>query len=382
MSTSSVCEHPSHAYIRAVNEPMYEDDVARRWFALPRGIMLPLHTGEQYQLVFSGYAGGAAGPDVHDAVLSVHGQHVVGDIEFHIRSSDWTAHRHESDMRYNHVILHVVLICDDRSSTVRQDGTIVPLCSLQDIAAVAAPFHVPSSSPMQWPCQQSVPSLIGDECQVVLQRAGILRFEQKTERFVEHIRAYETYDAALLIALAEALGYGRDRAFFLAAGQRLLGLAVHVPEPLGRAEEPSPLDGTRLRFLRRCVDVWPGWASIRELVAERREPVEQLASIRSFFCERGLSLARTDILLCNVLFPFAAAVALLEHDTWLGEQAKVCYLRHPGLTSNRITRLMCRQLLLPVEPRGSCQQQGLHYIYQETCREKRCAECIMGRGRL
>jgi hypothetical protein len=93
----------------------------------------------------------------------------------------------------------------------------------------------------------------------------------------------------------------------------------------------------------------------------------------------GLSLARTDILICNVVLPFAAAVALLEHDTLLYERAQAIYMQHPGLVSNRITRMMSAQLRLPEEPRGSCQQQGLHYIYQQTCREKRCEVCLIGK---
>jgi hypothetical protein len=71
------------------------------------------------------------------------------------------------------------------------------------------------------------------------------------------------------------------------------------------------------------------------------------------------------------------AVALQEHDPLLAEHAQQLYEQHPGLPSNRVTRMMCTQLRLPAEPQGSCQQQGLHYIYQQTCREKRCDVCIV-----
>ncbi len=82
--------------------------------------------------------------------------------------------------------------------------------------------------------------------------------------------------------------------------------------------------------------------------------------------------------MCNVVLPFAAAVAFLERDTLLAEQAQELYLNHPGLPSNRITRMMCMQLRLREEPRNSCQQQGLQYIHQQTCQEKRCELCIAG----
>ncbi len=114
------------------------------------------------------------------------------------------------------------------------------------------------------------------------------------------------------------------------------------------------------------------------LVQVQQETV--LQALREYFCTLGLSLARTDILICNVVLPFAAAIALLEHNTLLGERAQALYEAHPGLSSNTITRMMCTQLLLAHEPRGSCRQQGLHYIYQQTCQAKKCAECMMGRN--
>jgi hypothetical protein len=78
----------------------------------------------------------------------------------------------------------------------------------------------------------------------------------------------------------------------------------------------------------------------------------------------------------HVVLPFAAAVASLEGDDSLSERARLLYTRYPGLPSNQVTRAMSRQLQLQAEPRGACQQQGLHYIYQQTCREKRCAHCL------
>jgi hypothetical protein len=87
--------------------------------------------------------------------------------------------------------------------------------------------------------------------------------------------------------------------------------------------------------------------------------------------------ARADILLCNDVLPFAVAVVQRENCPGLAASAQNLYEVHPGLSSNQITRAMRKQLLLESEPKGTCQQQGLQHIYTQTCREKRCHECLV-----
>jgi Protein of unknown function (DUF2851) len=373
-----------------------EDEVVRRWWSLPTGCLLPLNNGDAYRLLFAGRKGSAAGPDVRDAVFSVipaspqpamslHELRLVGDVEFHVHSSAWSQHQHHTDPRYNNVILHVVLICDDPMPTRCSTGATIPVCSLNDLPVALNDTYRASN----WPCQHVVPQLSPEALTRLLKQAGLLRFEEKAHAFVERLHStplYNTtfalYDICLIPALAEGLGYGRDRDFFRAAGNYLLGLPVSLPEPLGRAPQPAPLDAHRLRVLAALVAQWrvPGvWQTLHAilLAGSDGDSTTRLRKLRSLFCDLGLSLTRTDILLCNVVLPFAMAVALQEHNTLLGERAQQLYEQHPGLSSNRITRMMCTQLRLPTEPQGSCQQQGLHYIYQQTCREKRCDVCLM-----
>jgi hypothetical protein len=225
----------------------------------------------------------------------------------------------------------------------------------------------------------------------LLLRAGLQRFEQKVQAFVVQLREavpapYHLYDSCLLPALAEGLAYGRDRQLFRALGLRLLDRRVSLPTPLGHTEQPAPLDALRLRALAHMLERWhpPGiWQTLRAILLTSSESDIALNSIhsalRTLFCDLGLSANRSDILLCNVVFPFAAAVALLEPDPRLEERAQQLYLSHPGLSSNRITRMMGAQLQLKRKPRGSCRQQGLHYVYQQTCRAKLCNLCILGK---
>ena len=246
----------------------------------------------------------------------------------------------------------------------------------------------------------------------LLQHAGLLRFEQKTQILLAQLRAsqprtpFSAYDVCLIPALVEAMGYGRDRAFFRAIGQRLVGLSNNLPEPSGRAAEPSPLDTIRLQASGRLTAQWQttgAWETIWKAITgsvdgeqwsnddpsvgvrgRPRTPTDGLtdkqvantiSDLRAIFLD--LSPARADIIICNVVLPFVAAVARIEQDQPLLEYAQELYVTYPGLTSNQVTRSMYRQLGLEREPKTACQQQGLHHIYTQTCREKHCATCIV-----
>ncbi len=63
---------------------------------------------ETIQVVKSGSHNKNSGPDFLNAHLKINNQLWIGNVEIHVKSSDWYLHKHEEDENYDAVILHIV----------------------------------------------------------------------------------------------------------------------------------------------------------------------------------------------------------------------------------------------------------------------------------
>ncbi len=111
---------------------MQEDFLHYIWkhkkFATPN---LHTTTGEIINLLSGGQHNTNAGPDFFYAQLEIGGQLWAGNVEIHIKSSDWYVHNHENDSAYDNVILHVVYEHD--TEIFRKDNTVIPTLELKNI---------------------------------------------------------------------------------------------------------------------------------------------------------------------------------------------------------------------------------------------------------
>lgn len=86
-------------------------------------------TGKKFDIVNRGELNNNEGPDFEKCQIFQNGNNWFGNVEIHIKSSDWTAHQHQLDFRYNTTILHVVYEFD--KDAYRQDGTRLPCVELK-----------------------------------------------------------------------------------------------------------------------------------------------------------------------------------------------------------------------------------------------------------
>ena len=83
--------------------------------------------GRKVQVIDPGRLNTDAGPDFFNAKVKIDGEMWVGNIEIHVRASDWFRHHHDIDKAYDNVILHVVE--KDDMPVRRSNGEVIPqLC--------------------------------------------------------------------------------------------------------------------------------------------------------------------------------------------------------------------------------------------------------------
>jgi hypothetical protein len=71
-----------------------------------------------------------AGPDFFNGMVTVDGIQWSGNIEIHIKSSDWYAHKHHLDTAYDNVVLHVVY---EHDKEVYVNGVALPTIELKNL---------------------------------------------------------------------------------------------------------------------------------------------------------------------------------------------------------------------------------------------------------
>ena len=91
--------------------------------------------GESIQILNSGQYLQLAGPDFFNAQIIIENQKWAGNVEIHLKSSDWYVHNHEKDSNYDSVILHVVWEYD--MPIFRKDNSEIPTLELKEYVALS-----------------------------------------------------------------------------------------------------------------------------------------------------------------------------------------------------------------------------------------------------
>ncbi len=88
-------------------------------------------SGEYLEILDYGQYLQLSGPDIFNAKIKIGNQIWAGNIEIHVKSSDWYLHQHEKDKAYETIILHVVWEYD--TPIFRKDNSEIHTLELKNI---------------------------------------------------------------------------------------------------------------------------------------------------------------------------------------------------------------------------------------------------------
>jgi Protein of unknown function (DUF2851) len=184
--------------------------------------------GKQLAISSPGWWNLEAGPDFRNAELYLNGIRLTGDVEIHLNSSDWYAHRHHLDPRYNQVILHVVLYRSHKVC-ISEDGRHIPELEMKDylieelkllqkrIPVYEFPFGPEKNVRL---CRKFLEEHEDAAIERILDSAGESRMQHKKEQFGKTLRS-TNFNQAFYQSLMEGMGYKQSRYAFRELAHRI-----------------------------------------------------------------------------------------------------------------------------------------------------------------
>ena len=169
--------------------------------------------GEEIQVLKPGYRNADAGPDFLGACLRVGEVEWNGAVEIHLRASDWARHQHQTDPKYDQVILHVVGQHD--ADVARTNGSLIPALTLQTrlapdlLARYQALVDAPAAASL--PCAPLLHLVPEITRTMMAERALLERVERKADDVMAlHQHLGQDWEATAYHALMAAFGFQKN----------------------------------------------------------------------------------------------------------------------------------------------------------------------------
>lgn len=165
-------------------------------------------SGKPIVVLAAGESNANAGADFLAARIKIEDTLWVGDVEIHVHTSDWIAHRHHQDKVYNTVILHVVYEHD--KAIHRQDGTFPETLELKPlIPPHIFPNYKALMNGMHWiPCERRIRNVEPFQLSQWLSRLLIERFELRVSAIFDLlVQRKGDWEETCYIWMARSFGF-------------------------------------------------------------------------------------------------------------------------------------------------------------------------------
>lgn len=375
--------------------------------------------GETLQIIRTGIHNTNAGPDFSNAKVRIGLMSWAGNVEIHVASSEWEAHRHHLDRAYDSVVLHVVWN-DDKPVTL-EDGSPLPTVVLKgridpDLITryrglMGTSFEIPCSKQLA-----KVPNIIKLS---MLDRVLVERLEEKSQSVIELLDYNNNdWDETTYQLLAKNFGFKVNNApfFQLAKGlpYKLLGRHADNPKQVeallfGQAGFLNEASGdSHHKFLRReykilCSKYNLGDARLKPsqwkflrlrpanfptvrlrqfslLVCERKNLFSKIIELDNYqsayelFNAGETGNSSIDNIIINTVAPLLVAYGRRQADISYVERAQKILESVPA-ENNRILRSWAA---LDLQVKNAFDSQALIQLFNSYCVPRRCLDCTIG----
>lgn len=165
-------------------------------------------TSENIQVISTGIHNFNTGPDFSNAKVIINDQLWAGNIEIHVKSSDWYLHAHETDENYDAVILHVVWEHD--VDIFRNSNAVIPTLELKNYIStqVLENYQALFSKHKKWiNCENEISLVDNFILFNWIERLYFERLEQKSEAIKANLKlTNNNWEAVLFMLLAKNFG--------------------------------------------------------------------------------------------------------------------------------------------------------------------------------
>lgn len=171
-----------------------------------------------------------SGPDFFNAQIKIGNQKWAGNIEIHLKSSDWYVHGHEKDPAYDNVILHVVWEHD--TEIFGKNNSEIPVLVLKDyISADIISNYNSLVTPKSWIfCEKNIKEIDVFVLRNWQERLFFNRLERKSKFIYDLLEeTNQDWEAVLFCLLAKNFGLNTN-------GSPFFQIAESIPFSVVRKE--------------------------------------------------------------------------------------------------------------------------------------------------
>lgn len=379
--------------------------------------------GKPVEVLNPGILNHDSGPDFIGAKVKIDGLLWAGNVEIHLRTSDWFRHKHDDNPAYDSIILHVASQVDAKLNY--PSGEAVPQVEIDVPNYILSNYEKLIKADIFPPCKDILASIPKIKIHNWLSALQVERLEMRTIQIMERReRLDKSWEDTLFVTIARSFGFGKNgdafeiwannipmnaigkhrddlfqiKAFFFGQAGMLDGKGLSC---VGEAEynrlckeysylktkfSLTPIDRSLWHYLRLRPQNFPhirilqlahlyyddSFAFSSVMNAKSKDDFYKLFDTKSG--NFNLSKSSRESLLINCVAPMLFAYGTYRNEESLRERA-IDLLETLPPEDNRIVRDWTKAGIIAEH---SADSQALIHLSKEYCEKRECLRCRFG----